>query len=510
MNCKDAALALLSGLILIVLFPNFGLNELAWISLVPLLAAVQSKEPSKGFLLGALAGAVFHLGLIYWVTVSMTVYGKLHPLLSGLVLLVLALFLGLFVGVTVWLSCVVKKYVQLDIVLTLPFFWTTMEWVKSWFLTGFPWEHLGYSQFEVLPLIQIADVAGVYGISFVLVTVNCALYALVRGMLSDKQNAVKLPVVAVLLLSVTLGYGYLRLQDIDAVAGEQLRVAVVQPNISQDVKWDPAYLEKSLDVFKRLTLESAAERPDLIVWPESATPFFYQSEEGYQERVAALLGQVDTHLVFGSPAWEMQLGSPVFYNSALLLSPAAEVIGKYDKMHLVPYGEYVPLQALFPFINKLVEGIGDFRPGREVVNLELPAGPFGTVICYEIIFPGLVRKFAEQGARFLVNITNDAWFGNTSAPYQHLSMAAMRAVESRRYLVRAANTGISAVIRPDGRIVAQTKLFTEAVLPAMIKCRSDLTIYAVYGDVFAWGCCSVSCLMLLLAWGRRKKSGSAA
>ncbi|MCP4714209.1 MAG: apolipoprotein N-acyltransferase, partial [Deltaproteobacteria bacterium] len=229
---------------------------------------VQSKEPSKGFLLGALAGAVFHLGLIYWVTVSMTVYGKLYPLLSGLVLLVLALFLGLFVGVTVWLSCVVKKYVQLDIVLTLPFFWTTMEWVKSWFLTGFPWEHLGYSQFEVLPLIQIADVAGVYGISFVLVTVNCALYALVRGMLSDKKNAVKLPVVAALLLSVTLGYGYRRLQDVDAVAGEQLRVAVVQPNISQDVKWDPAYLEKSLDVFKRLTLESAAERPDLIVWPE--------------------------------------------------------------------------------------------------------------------------------------------------------------------------------------------------------------------------------------------------
>jgi apolipoprotein N-acyltransferase len=499
MDRRDLLLAVVSGIVLVLIFPSLNLKELSWVCLVPLLSAAHKKEPSKGFLLGCTAGSIFHLGLIYWVTVSMTTYGKLPVYLSIILLILFSIFLGLFIAIPMYLSCYVQKVLKCGFTLTLPFFWTAFEYIKSWFLTGFPWDNLGYSQFKALPVIQIADITGVYGISFLLVLANCAAFSLLQGLFIRKKIPYSEVVVTLSALALTLSYGQKRLNFFKESQGDQLKLAIIQPNIPQDLKWDPSFLDETIDTYRRLTLKCAPEHPDMVVWPESSTPFYFQSEDKYKVAVADIVKQVGAYLLLGSPSWELQLGAPRFFNSAFLISARNMIEGKYDKIHLVPYGEYVPLKKLFPFINKMVVGIGDFSPGSEIKNLQLPSCSFATLICYEIIFPDLVRKFVKKGAHFIVNITNDAWFGRTSAPYQHLSMAVLRAVENRRYIARAANTGISAFIHPGGTILKQTKLFTQEVLPAIIFCRTQKTFYTLYGDVFALFCFAVSLFFILAA-----------
>jgi apolipoprotein N-acyltransferase len=304
-------------------------------------------------------------------------------------------------------------------------------------------------------------------------------------------------------------YGRARLERYDRQEGEKLTVALIQGNIAQDAKWDPSFLDETMNIYSRLTLAAAEEKPALVVWPEAATPFFFQSQKTYQEKVAALTRRAGAYLLLGSPACESDGEERRYFNSAFLVSPDGTITGRYDKMHLVPYGEYVPLKPLFPFIDKMVVGIGDFSSGSEVKNLHFPGGTFGTLICYEIIFPDLVRRFAKNGAEFLVNITNDAWFGSTAAPYQHLSMAALRAVENRRCVARAANTGISAIIGASGRIVQHSKLFTPQSLTGIISLNRDMTFYTRRGDIFALLCTFLSLAVLgitfITARGRSKQ-----
>jgi apolipoprotein N-acyltransferase len=504
MKKKDVLLCVVSGIAMTLIFPGPSLKELGWVCLVPLIAASYQKDPSKGFLLASIAGSVFHLGLIYWVTVSMTTYGKLPLAVSIIILMIFAIFLSLFIAVPLYLSCYVQKFLTWGFTLTLPFFWITSEYIKSWIFTGFPWENLGYSQFQALTVIQVADITGVYGISFLMVLVNCVVFSLLQGIFIRKKMPYSETGITALLVAITLLYGQKSLDDLKTPQGSPIKISVIQPNISQDIKWDPAFLEETMNIFHRLTLRSASENPDMVVWPESATPFVYQAEGLYKGRVAEIVKRVNAYLLFGSPSWEATPDNPMFFNSAFLISPQNRIEGKYNKVHLVPYGEYVPLQELFPFIHKMVVGIGNFRPGREIKNLDLPASSFATLICYEIIFPNLVRKFVKGGAHFIVNITNDAWFGRTSAPYQHLSMAALRAVENKRFLVRAANTGISACIAPSGAIIKKTKLFTETVLPAIIFCKAQKTFYTLYGDIFALLCSAISLIIVIAARMRRR------
>ncbi len=369
--------------------------------------------------------------------------------------------------------------------------------MRSWFLTGFPWENLGYSQFLLRPVIQIADITGVYGISFLLVMVNGAVFSLLVSLIYKRAISYRKMVVAAMLLLIALGYGWLRLGLLQQHHGAAVTVALIQGNIPQDVKWDPAFLDETMDRYRRLTMETAPQNPELIIWPEAATPFYFQSEKPYQEQVASLMGKTGAHLLLGSPAWERTAEGIQYFNSAFLVSPDGRIQGRYDKIHLVPYGEYVPLKRFFPFIEKMVVGIGDFSPGKETAVLRFPGGAFGTLICYEIIFPDLVRRFVKNGATFLVNITNDAWFGRTAAPYQHLSMAVLRAVENRRAVARSANTGISALIDADGSILQRTSLFTPAAITGIIYKRTNLTFYARYGDIFALLCLGISVLLLM-------------
>ncbi len=506
MKKKESVLALLSGICLVLVFPLPSLEFLAWFCLLPLLAAMQNSTPGNGFKLGWLAGSVYHCGLIYWVTVSMSLYGGLPGYVSMVLMVLFAVFLGLFIALPVYCSCRTAQKSGVDPLVTLPFFWTATEHLKSWLLTGFPWELLGYSQYRTLPVIQFADITGVYGISFLIVLVNCTVMAVLGRLMRKRRFPLLQTASTVALLAAVLIYGFNRLDRFEKPEGPVLKLTIVQPNIPQDLKWDPSFLAPTMEIFTRLTRAATPQQPDLIVWPESATPFFFEMEESFRQTVAALVGETGTPLLLGSPSYSVQQGVAHYYNSAYLISPENEILGKYDKLHLVPYGEYVPLQQFFPYINKMVAGIGDFRPGDRVKTLALPDCPFGTVICYEIIFPNLVRRFAAQGARFLVNITNDAWFGPTSAPYQHLSMAVLRAVENRRYIARSANTGISACIAPTGVITAQTKLFTQTTLPAMIYCYDLKTVYTRYGDVFAWICYAASLVFLFCARTRKNRS----
>lgn len=504
---RSAGAALLSGVLMAAASPGMNLHLLGWICLVPLLVSGADRRPFSCLVLGWISGFLFHLGLVYWITVSMTCYGGIPWLVSVLVLVLFALFLGLFTALSLYICSVVCCRTGWKYTAVLPPVWTAMEYVKSWVFTGFPWDNLAHSQFQQLVIIQIADSGGVWCISFLIVAVNCAIAeTLVRVIHRDRWPWSDI-IWAFVLFAGALGYGYVRLAEQSAPSGIMpLRVSMVQPNIPQDLKWNPAYLEATLDKFGSLTTTANAFSPALIVWPESAMPFFYEAEPAYKRVLHDIVAKGSAHLLFGSPSFEQTPDGQLFFNSAYLLSPHGEVLGKYDKIHLVPYGEYVPLKHLFPFLEKMVQSISDFTPGKGIRLLPLPACRLGTVICYEIIFPDLVRQFVAAGAQALVNITNDAWFGSTSAPVQHLAIAVFRAVENRRWIARCANTGISAFISPEGRICARTDIFTEAVLSDVIYCKGQKTLYTRWGDFFAKGCCGA--VLCMLAAGALRRTGS--
>jgi apolipoprotein N-acyltransferase len=277
----------------------------------------------------------------------------------------------------------------------------------------------------------------------------------------------------------------------------RLAVAVAQGNVEQDHKWDPAYQSDTMRRYRELTRASFAEHPELVVWPETATPFFFQQPGPLRREVLDLAREGRTYLVFGSPAAEQGRRGVGEANRAYLVSPAGEEVAFYDKMQLVPFGEYVPFQSVLFFVNRIVNAVGDVIPGSGPTVFRMPQGRFGVLICYESIFPALTRRFVAGGADFLVNISNDAWYGRTAAPHQLLAHVTLRAIENRVPIVRAANTGVSAIIDFDGRIRWQGPLFEPLWHADEIAWRGVRTFYTRFGDVFAWACA----LATLVAFG---------
>jgi len=309
----------------------------------------------------------------------------------------------------------------------------------------------------------------------------------------------------------TLIYGFNRLNPGMSITPQtSLRIALLQGNIPQDVKWSRDFRDRTMAIYDRLSRQAAKEsnassggRLDLLVWPESAVPFFFQDEPQQADKVRRLAQELAVSILLGSPAHESRNGQSSFFNSAYMITPDGTTAGRADKLHLVPFGEYVPWGRFFPFISKIVEGIGDFVPG-ETARV-LPAGgiKLGTMICYEAIFPDIARRYVANGARIMVNITNDAWFGRSSAPYQHLAMAAFRAVETRTPLVRAANTGITAFVDQNGHIKTMTGLFTEDYRIVTVVPGSGESLYLRIGDLPAWLCILISAGIMGIAWRRR-------
>ncbi len=491
--------ALLSGVLLFLSFPKFGTGILAWIAFIPLLHALRAKTPYQGFLTGFLSGLTANIGIIYWIAYVVVHYGYL-PLPVGIaVMLLLSAYLALYVAL--FAAGVVYFHARgVSPVLAAPLLWTTLEYAKSHLLTGFPWENLGYSQYLYRPLIQAADITGVFGLSFAIVFVNVVIFDVFHFLHSRRERKRRLRritsevIAGCLVLLILVGYGIFRIRDVEKSLDQapQMSVSLIQGNIDQSVKWRPDFQQETIRIYNGLTRQAAPSEGGLIVWPETATPFFFQDQNEMHREVVSLPRLTGNWLLFGSPRYERDGIDLAFLNSAFLLSPDGRIAGKYDKVHLVPYGEYVPLRRFFPFIKKLVAGIGDFRggPGYEPLSMQVGDLPrkLGVMICYEGILPEAGRAYRQGGAGLLVNITNDAWFGNTSAPYQHLSMTVFRSVENRLYLVRAANTGISAIIDPTGRIEARSTLLEKATITGTVGFMDRNTFYSTYGDVFVYGC----------------------
>jgi apolipoprotein N-acyltransferase len=302
------------------------------------------------------------------------------------------------------------------------------------------------------------------------------------------------------LLSVIF-YGHFRIEKIKKANKNSIhiQVSLIQGNMDQAQKWDPTYTTETLDIYRRLTIMAAKDHSDLIVWPETAVPCYFSPEHEYGPFLFSLAKKVTAPILFGSLAYEAgsRPEDHKYFNSAFLVSPEDKKMSRYDKVHLVPFGEYVPLKPFLPFVEKMVVGVGDFSPGKNLTLFSIPRARFGVLICYEIVFPSLSRNYCKSGANFLVTITNDAWFGRSSAPYQHFSMAVFRAIENRTAIVRAANSGISGIIEPTGYILKQTPLFERTFCKGEIPVNFSSTFYSQYGDVGV-GLCGIVLLLFMV------------
>jgi apolipoprotein N-acyltransferase len=487
MNWKTHLFSIMSGVLLFLSFPKFDFYYLIWISLIPLLYAIKGKNLSEAFLAGFITGIVYNTGIIYWITFVVVHYGYLPLSIGIFVMLLLSFYLSLYVALFALGVVFLKKRGIAEIV-SAPLLWTILEYGKSHLLTGFPWENLAHSLHGQLSIIQIADITGIYGITFLIVFINCLFFDILT--VKGRKIIVSEMLVGMILLGVTLGYGFYRVSDIQKAAQntDPVNVSLVQGNIDQSVKWDPLYQSKTLDLYRKLSMEAAESKPHIIVWPETAAPFFFQDNNHKRKDVLDLAETTGSYLLFGSPSYERKDGRNYLKNSAYLVSPLQETLGQYDKVHLVPFGEYVPLREFLFFVDKLVAGAGDFMPGDEFRPLMVEGKKAGVLVCYEGIFSEIGRKYKNNGADLFVNITNDAWYGRTSAPYQHLSMIVFRAVENRVPIVRAANTGISAIIHPTGKVVAKTEIFERTVLNGNVRMFDSDIFYTRHGDLFVYIC----------------------
>lgn len=489
--------AVLSGLLLTAAFPRWNFAAAAWVALVPLLYSLRNVSSWKSFGPGFAAGLVHYLTLGYWLMPTLKNYGGL-PLPAALIFsLLLAAYLAIYIGVFAMIVTGIRSGPAITL-LTAPAAWVTLEYIRTFLFTGFPWELLGYSQYQQLSLIQLADLTGVYGLSFVIVLVNTALFLAGLALLQKKWQEVRVkkrPALAavlgaLILVAVVWGYGQWRLSRVgqDMSRAEHHRLAVIQGNIDQSLKWDEEFRLDSVRKYLDLAARPEARRADLVVMPETAMPFYFNYDKNLAAMVSRFARDQEIHLLTGAPTVFSQGNDYELYNSAYLIAPTGEVTGRYDKSHLVPFGEYVPLGKWLPLIDRLVVAVGDFEPGDPGRVLNLDNRRLGIQICYEIIFPGGCRQLVAGGADIIINITNDAWYGRTGAPYQHFSMTVLRAVENRRAVVRAANTGISGWVDPRGRIRDATSIFVESVRSYQVPEGRGQTVYGRLGDLFAKFC----------------------
>jgi apolipoprotein N-acyltransferase len=488
-----------AGVLGALAFPRTSWSLLAWVWLVPALVCGAMRPRRPALLDGWLTGAVFYVVLLRWLDHTFRHYSAIPWPLTWLPIVALAAYCGLYVGAVAWVVAWLRPRLGPGPALTAaPAIWVVGEWVRGWLMGGFPWGLLGYSQAAQLPVIQIAELGGVYAVSFLIVAVNAALAGLV---LLGPRRAWPGAAAAALLLAGSLAFGAHALADPGPGGAGSVAVAVIQPSIEQTIKWDPARHAQILDIYERLTREAARERPAIVLWPETATTIFLRGDPVLLERLRRLSEDIGTPLLVGSID-RRDRPREQFLNSAFLLTGQG-IRARYDKIHLVPFGEYVPLAGLLGFVRGWAEFISEFGAGDTEVVFPLPGAPFGTVICYEIIFPELFRGFVVRGATFMANITNDAWFGETSGPWQHLGTLALRAVEHRVALARAANTGVSAFVEPTGRIGPMLPLLERGVLERRIPLRGHPTLYTRLGDWLVAVCGGLGVAAVALALFRR-------
>ncbi len=459
-------------------------------------------------MLGLLAGAGCFSGTLYWLVETMTVFGGLPTpgaiFAAGVLVAYLSLFPAIFAAILARLHSRLGRRA----LLLAPSIWITTELGRQYVWDGFPWALLGYSQVTVLPVVQIASVVGVYGVSGLLVVsaTAAAFLFLERSAAAWRAGAIT----AALIAAVGI-WGEARLRSSTLVhEGTPVRVAALQGNIPQDEKWNPANRGAITQRYLGMTRQALAQGATFIMWPESATPLPFEQDLLGGSAIRRLAIESKATLLVGSDQVEpIKTATPQDkirernYNAAFLVKPDGTVGAVYRKMHLVPFGEYVPLQSVLFFAGPIIGAVADFSPftpGTLPVLLPVDGHVASTAICYEVIYPDLIRRFVRDGSELLTTITNDAWYGTSSAAYQHWDQASMRAIEEGRYLARAANTGISGFVDPYGRVLAKTRLFEQAVVVQEVRFIRDRTIYNRIGDLVAWLSLVVTAAALLVTW----------
>lgn len=502
----NALWPVLSGLLLALAYPPFNHAECGWIALVPLLFALRVSTRAEAFRRGWLAGLVF-FGMTVWWIVHVTVIGTI-----GLVA-ALAVYFGVAAVSFSLLSGPESVWRNLGVALLGTAWWVTLEWLRGKLIFGgFGWNGLGVSQYQTLPLIQLASVTGVYGLSALVCFVNFAIYFTVRRFLryhSGDEPTQRLSwelYVAVLLVCSVFVSGLKHLRaDPGPVSG--LRVALLQGNIPQQVKFDPREKPMITERYRALTEKAAVLQPELIIWPETGTPGALRYDPESYSLVTNLAALAKSPLLVGT----MDVSAGDWFNAAALVQPDGRISGLYHKIHLVAFGEYVPLRKIFPCMKWLTPIDGSFECGRAYSLFALGPLRFGTVICFEDTIPDLYRQFIRRGADFMVNLTNDAWFKESPAAEMHLANAVFRAVESRRPLVRCTNNGVTCVVDDSGFIKPERRLppHQEGLLVCTVPLSSTAapTFYTRHGDWFVALCAFVSVLGYgTLAWSRWKRA----
>ncbi|HLK54284.1 MAG TPA: apolipoprotein N-acyltransferase [Candidatus Angelobacter sp.] len=513
-------LTLLSSGLQILVFPKPNLYVLAWIAVAPLLYALlrgrggegemfdsegKSLRPFtlwQGFLIAWVCGIIWYLGTCYWVYPVMNGGGKLPAPVAALITVGYCLLMGLhhgFFGLLVVLMARRSSLGNRRPLLLAPFFWVAIELMRDRII-GVPWDPLGGSQVDNIPFARIAQTTGVYGLSFAIMLVNCAFVAALLLYGQRRKNLLISAVAA----SIALQIGVFA-KPSPFVATQQ--AILVQENVPllDQTEWTPRYFDDTISSLARLSVDAskprrAPENPGLIIWPESPAPFFI-ADPRLQQWLVAMAQDTNSYLVIGSLGEKQAIdGRQQLLNSALVMDPHGNMVGRYDKIHLVPYGEYVPFQDILFFANKLTREVGDFGRGTDRKVFDLNGTHAGIFICYESIFSNEVREFTANGAQVLINISDDLWYGETGAPAQHLQMARMRAMENHRWILLATNNGTSASIDPFGRVVKQAPRNIRTTLVVPYAPQNESTFYSRNGDVFAWICVVISMLAVLVRW----------
>ena len=488
-----AVVLLPAAFVMALAFPRTDWSLTPWVALAPLLAIATARTPRASFLWGWASGTLFFAVLLRWLQFTFQMYSTIPwPLVYGPVLL-LAAYCGLWTGAVAWaVSWVsVRRSAALALLLA-PFFWVAAEWLRGHLFGGFPWGTLGYSQYLRLRVIQIAELTGVHGVSFLLLAVNAALAGCVA---LRWRHALAGVGAAAVLVGATLVFGTMRLAEPPPSAST--RVTIIQPSIEQPMKWEPRHTAETLGIYFALLRRVAGEHTSLVVWPETAAPTILRQDPGLVERFRAASAELGVPMLLGS----VDVVNRRFRNTAFLIDQRG-IVSRYDKIHLVPFGEFVPLSGLLEFVRGWAEFIAELEAGSHAVVFKTPPAPLGVVICYEGIFPDLFRQFVRDGALLMLNMTNDAWFGRTSGPEQHLAMYPFRAVEHRVSVVRAANTGVSAFIGPTGMILRRLHLFERGVMTESVPLRARETLFTRFGDWLGLLSLTVTTAALAASWRR--------
>ncbi len=509
-------LSLFSGLLLVFSFPGADLSFLAWVGLIPFLFLIQEVKTGKQlFFFSLLTGFFFHAGLLYWLLFASPWTWEAWFTNVGVVAgyFLLSLLMGLYFYMVAWPCWFLRRKRNLSFIGSLPVVWCAMEYAKSHFYTGFPWGLLGASQYQHLPLIQIAEWTGVYGVGFIVALGNAWLFEILYTFFK-KRKKIKLTEFAFppLLLASVLFFGFILLNKTESQE-KPLTLTLIQGNIPQDIKWSDEYTQYIRDEYRTLTQQALQKggKPDLVIWPETAMPSYLRFEHEDLELVADLIKESRLPFLVGSSdaLQVIEKENPVvhYYNTAFLIEPGKGFTQQYNKIHLVPFGEYMPWW-LFS-LRSLTPADDDYYPGKEYTVFNFKS-PFSTVICYEDIFPDLVRRFVKNGATWLLNLTNDGWFKNSSAPIQHNIHAVFRAVENRVWMVRCTNTGVSCFINPKGKIVSQVQdrsgknIWLSGWLTDTLYASTKKTFYTQYGDLFSWLMLAISFCAIAVSFIRRK------